>query len=281
MATNRQLTDAYNRISGRLLDQAGSFAVNRFRTLGSWRDADVVEYDRAIKNVLGGLKRQATNLATGFHRAVAENSGEAFTAPTITAANLTTEALRNGATAETVWRRPFVDLWTALDNGKTMTEAIEAGAFRARSLATTELQLARRNASFQARSRNDRIVGYVRTLTGRENCALCYVASTQRYNRGQLMPIHPGCDCGELPIYGTQDPGQVIDEQLLDATHEAIRERFGQLDFSARDIGGGKFVSYKDGDRLADFTGVTIRDNGELGPVLTVTGQHFTGPNDL
>lgn len=281
MATNRELTEAYNRLSGRLIEQAAAFAINSFTNLGSWRDEDVIRYDRAVKNVLGGLKRQASNLATGFHRTIAQNSGELFSAPTITANALTTEALRNGVAAETVWRRPFVDLWTALDNGKTMTEAIQAGAFRARSLATTEVQLARRNASLASRSRNDNIVGYVRTLTGRENCALCYVASTQRYTRGQLMPIHPGCDCGELPIYGKQDPGQIIDQQLLDATHEAIRARFGKLDFSARDLGAGKFVSYEDGDRLADFTGVTIRDNGELGPVLTVTGQNFTGPNDF
>lgn len=64
-----------------------------------------------------------------------------------------------------------------------MKEAVQLGAARAEYLASTEVQLARRGAGLQARSSNDRIVGYIRTLTGAENCALCYVASTQRYNK--------------------------------------------------------------------------------------------------
>jgi hypothetical protein len=27
--------------------------------------------------------------------------------------------------------------------------------------------------------------------------------------------------------------------------------------------------------------GVEVRQHGELGPVLTVPGQHFTGPDDI
>ena len=109
-------------------------------------------------------------------------------------------------------------------------------------------------------------MGYIRTLTGRENCALCYVASTQRYNRKDLLPIHPKCDCGEMPIYGTQDPGQVIDEARLEATHDSIAQRFGT---SARDA------------RSIDYSSIKIQQNGELGPVLTVRGQKFTGPNQI
>ena len=157
-------------------------------------------------------------------------------------------------------------LYTALSEGKTMTEAVESGARRISSIASTDVQLARRNAGFSARGRNSGIVGYARTLTGAENCALCFVASTQRYTRGELMPIHPGCDCGEMPIYGNQDPGQVIDEIRLDATHQAVQERFGVSDPGAREI---------------DYRKIAIREHGELGPVLTVADQGFTGPNDF
>lgn len=264
MATNRQLTDAYSNISTKLIDAAGALAVNTFLNLGSWRDADAKRYVKLVDQGMRGLKRQASNLAIGYYREIARNEGETFTATSLTAQQLTTEALRNGADAEEVYQRPFKDMWTALASGKTVTEAIDAGAFRARSLATTEIQLARRNAGFEARSKNDRIVGYVRTLTGRENCALCYVASTQRYNRGDLLPIHPGCDCGEQPIFGQKDPGLVIDEQLLEATHEAIEERFG--------------ISERSGQGQIDYRMIQIQEHGELGPMLTVRGQHFTGP---
>lgn len=267
MATNNELTDAYHTISTRLIDAAGALAVNSFKNLGSWRETDAERYIKLMDRGLRGLKRQASNLAVGYYREIARNDGEEFRAVNITASMLTTDALRNGANADKVYHRPFVDLWTALTQGKTMTEAIEAGAFRARSLATTEIQLARRNAGLVARGANDRIVGYVRTLTGRENCALCYVASTQRYRKNDLLPIHPGCDCGEQPIYGTSDPGQIIDENLLEATHEAIEDRFG---FSERS-GRGEL----------DYRLIEVRDHGELGPVLTVRGQHFDGPSSI
>lgn len=266
LATNKEITDSYHAISGRLITAAAALAVNTFKNLGSWRDADADRYIQIVGQGMMGLKRQATNLSLGYYREIARNQGQPFNAVNITQEELSTAALRNGADTATVYRRPFVDLYTALDAGKTMTQAIEAGAFRARSLATTEMALARRGAGLRARNGNDRIVGYLRTLSGAENCALCYVASTQRYRRGDLMPIHPGCDCGEMPIYGNSDPGQVIDDQLLEATHEAIEERFGISDRSARAI---------------DYRQIEVRDNGELGPVLTVRGQNFTGPDDL
>ena len=198
---------------------------------------------------------------------MADLTGQDFRQPVINASDLTTKTLRNGVDTSVVYRRPFVDVYTALANDKSVTQAIQAGQLRISSLASTDVQLARRNAGLTARSGNQNIVGYVRTLTGAENCALCYVASTQRYTRGELMPIHPGCDCGEMPIYGEQDPGQVIDEIRLEATHEAVQQRFGVTDRSGRDP--------------IDFRDIAIREHGELGPLLTVADQNFTGPSDL
>jgi hypothetical protein len=266
VATSRQLTDGYLAITSRLVNNAGNIAANSFRNLGSWRDEDVERYIAGLLPAITGIKRQATTLTTAYYKAIAEGRDEDFTVPAIPASQLTTQALRRGVDAQVVYRRPFVDMWTAITKGSQLRDAIEAGAIRARSLASTEVQLAKRNVGLLSRRANDNIVGYIRTLTGAENCALCYVASTQRYTRGELMPIHPGCDCGELPIYGNQDPGQVIDEERLNAVHEAVEARFGFSDPSGREI---------------DYRGITIREHGELGPVLTVKGQHFTGPNDL
>lgn len=211
-------------------------------------------------------KREAANLAVAYYREIAKLDGQGFIAPTISADELSTSVLRNGADPEQVYARPFVDMRTALANGSTMSDAISKGAFRAQDLARTEVQLARRGAGLRARGQNKNIVGYLRVLSGAENCALCYVASTQRYRKGDLLPIHPGCDCGEMPIYGTTDVGQVIDQERLDATHESIAERFGISDRSARAI---------------DYSKIAVRQHGELGPVLTVADQNFTGPSDL
>lgn len=266
MATQREILDAYNRLSARLVRGAGSRLATGFLTLDSWRDSDYENFLPFILSTMGGAKMQAARLQVAFYKQMAEMLGERFVAPDIDPANYTTAALRNGATDIEVYRRPFVDVYTALSQGKQVTDAINAGANRISSIASTDVQLARRNAGFSARSRNDRIVGYARTLTGAENCALCYVASTQRYTRNDLLPIHPGCDCGEMPIYGRQDPGQVIDELRLNATHEAVEQRFGISDPGARE---------------PDYRQIAIREHGELGPLLTVADQNFTGPSQI
>jgi len=261
MTVQQDLTAGNGQIANALVTRAGSLASTAFQNLGSWRDEDIQRYLRQIGPALTGVKREAAKSTLAFYQEIANVTGQDFTQPLITASDIATQTLRNGVDTSVVYRRPFVDMRTALANGSTMTDAIQSGARRANYLASTEVQLARRNAGLKARSANDNIVGYVRTLTGLENCALCYVASTQRYTRGELMPIHPGCDCGEMPIYGDQDPGQVIDDIRLEAAHENIKKRFGITDRGGREI---------------DFRKIKITEHGEMGPMLTVRGNKFT-----
>jgi hypothetical protein len=266
MTVLQDLNAANGRIGNAYVAGSGKVARTAFENLGSWRDSDVDRYLKQIGPALTGVKLKAAKSSVAFYKAMADLTGQDFTQPVITASDLTTKALRNGAGTSLVYNRPFVDLRTALSKGQSMSQAIEAGAKRAEYLASTEVQLARRNAGLKARSANDKIVGYIRTLTGMENCALCYVASTQRYTRGELMPIHPGCDCGEMPIYGTQDPGQVVNELRLDATHQSVATRFGISDAGAREI---------------DYRAIKITEHGEMGPMLTVRGQASQSAGDV
>ncbi len=266
MTVLQDLTAANTRIGNRLVNSAGTLAKNAFLNLGSWRDADVDRYINQISPTLSGIKLQASRSTIAFYKAMADLNGEDWTGVVSTASDVSTKALRRGVGSEIVYKRPFVDMRTALANGQSMTDAINAGALRAQQLASTEVQLARQNAGLKARNANDRIVGFIRTLSGMENCALCYVASTQRYTRGDLLPIHPGCDCGEMPIYGTQDPGQVINEVRLDAAHEAVNTRFGAWAADARTI---------------DYRAIKIVEHGEMGPLLTVKGQSALGAGDV
>jgi len=282
MATLAEITDGYNRLNSRLVRGAGRIAGNVFRQLGSWRDDDIARYLDIVSPQIAGLKVQAANLQAAYYQQVAATNGESFTPVAARPQDLTDEVLRNGPATAEVYRRPFVEAWTALSAGEQVRTAIERGATRATSLAETDIQLASRQAGLNQRSANGNIVGYRRVLTGAENCALCAIASTQRYTRGQLKPIHPGCDCGEEPIYGDFDPGQVIDPQGLDSIHQALVEQLGVSDANARSADIGKFVQYDDEQRLADFTEIIVtREHGEYGPTLAWRDQAFTGPNDF
>jgi len=284
MATQQEILAAYNRLSSRIVRGTGARLAGVFANLGSWRDSDFDEFFKLASTTMTGASLQAARLQVAFYQQMARLQGESFAVPQLRATDFSTEALRNGAPGREVYRRPFVELYTALAQGKTMTEAVQLGANRISSIASTDVQLARRSAGFGVRSRNDGIVGYARTLTGRENCALCTIASTQRYTRGDLMPIHPGCDCGEMPIYGTQDPGQVIDQIRLDTVYDSIEQQLKlSPDFGARDAGLGKVInSPTEGQKLADYTELVVTsEHGEFGPTLRWRDQDFTGPNAL
>ncbi len=172
--------------------------------------------------------------------------------PPVDIAAVTDAAARNGTALADVYRRPFVTVWAALAAGTDWSMAVAAGGARARSAADTDVQLAFRASAREIMDRDSRVVGYMRVPSGNA-CELCLMASTQRYRTGDLMPIHNHCGCDVEPILGDRDPGHVIDRELLDAlkvedavaARELVRERLG------------------------------VEDHGELGPVLTVAGQHF------
>lgn len=282
MATLAEIRDGYNRLNTRLVRGAGTLAGNVFRQLGSWRDDDIARYITLVGPQIDGLKQQAANLQAAYYQEVAKANGESFTPAATRSSELTDEVLRNGPSAQEVYRRPFVELYTALSSNQLLRTAVERGAARAASIAETDIQLASRLAGLKQRQGNNNIVGYRRVLTGSENCALCAIASTQRYTRNNLKPIHPGCDCGEEPIYGDFDPGQVIDQGGLDSIHEALQTQLGVTDYQARDAQIGKLVQYEDNVRLADFTEIiATREHGEYGPTLTWRDQKFTGPNNI
>lgn len=266
MAIREELAQANGDMMSTIVNKAGDLAEAEFQNLGSWRDEDIPRFIEKVKPKVVGLKRAVKNSQTIFYDNVARTQDQPFTKTEISEDELTTEALRGGVSFEQIMKRGFVDVRTALSKGSTVKDAINAGARRVKKLAQTEVQLARTHTNRKIRNNQPNIVGFARTLTGSENCALCFVASTQRYRKGDLLPIHPGCDCGEMPIYGDEDPGQVINEDRLEAAHEAVETRFGKVDRGARS---------------PDYRNIIVVEHGEMGPVLTVRGQQTTKQEDL
>lgn len=203
---------------------------------------------------------------------------------------VTGDALRGVEPAE-VLRRPYEQVWAALARGKDFPEAVAIGQRRAESIALTNLQLAKTHTAQAVFARNHHVVGYRRVLTGPHSCGMCVVASTVRYHRADLMPIHPACDCAIAPLMGTEDPGRTINSatltdaahpmgtvhggaqlyrhddvlelgDLLEPAHRAIEDRFGRRATDGRSIDYRKVL--------------LVRQHTELGPVLTVADHRFT-----
>jgi hypothetical protein len=262
-ATQAALDARYATLATALRTRLLTFVIRAFAALPNYRDGDAAAFIEQVLPVVLGAQQQMGALTDGYlAQMIADMLG---TAPVPAGVRLA-EDLRGTPPAE-VYQRPFATVRTALANGKSMTEAVTEGRSRLQSITATDMQLARTHATRQALAGDGRIRYFRRVLRGSFNCALCTIASTQRYSKERLMPIHPGCDCGVRPIPGDQDPGQVIDDSLLQAAHDAVAKGTGQADR---------------GGRAPDYRQVIItREHGELGPLLAVRRHDFTGPRNL
>lgn len=179
---------------------------------------------------------------------------------------VTGAVIRNGTAPELVYARPFVDVWSALDDGLTLNEAVARGATRIDQLTDIDLELTH-DWTVRDVVGQTRLAGYRRVLNGATSCALCIVASTQRYRRGDLKKMHPGCDCTVAPIITDEDVHRVLDGDLLAAVHKEIAEKFGASASDARKIDYRKIL--------------LTRDHGEYGPTLTYSTDKFTAKSGL
>ncbi|BDH04896.1 hypothetical protein [Streptomyces seoulensis] len=262
-ALQNALTDRYSALSTSLRDRVVSFVLDAFDSLGSYRDADAALFlDRVLPVVLAAQQQMGTVTDAYLSAMIADMAG-GTAAPVGVAVD---QAVR-GVPPDEVYRRPFVTAYTALSRGHDYVDAIGQARTRLLSITETDMQLARTQAARQSMTRRGGAQFYRRRMTGTGNCALCTIASTQRYRVADLMPIHPGCHCEPVPLPGTKDPGQIIDEQLLKDAHDAIARDTGQSDA---------------GGRTPDYRQIIVtREHGEYGPLLAVRRQNFTGPDDI
>lgn len=235
----------------RLIRDAVSSQLGRFwGAMGSYRDADV---DRFVRVAVP--KVRAGQLATAS--VTAQYLGGSVDRAAVMSARNADPAL--------VYRRPAVSVYTALASGAGFAQAVAEGASRLGSLLSTDMQLAHTTQARVSMSQGG-FRYYRRVLTGAENCARCAIASTQRYRSGDLMPIHPGCDCVVEPIESDSDPGQVIDPDLLETIHSEVEGFSGFQDRTGR-------------DGYLDL--IVTHEHGEYGPTLAWRKDHFTGPAEI
>lgn len=262
------LAAAYRLAMSDVREQVAAAVEAAWRALTSWRDSDIDGFvAQVVPIVLGGQQAMAGLVDASLADARSAALGVASRPSGVRLDRVSGAAARNGTPPEVVYRRAGVQVWRDLGAGKPLDVAVEHGLQRAVKAAQTDVQRTKQLATREIIKDDDRVVGFRRVLVGEENCGLCVVASSQRYHRSELLPLHSGCDCSTQALWGTEDPGQVIDEDILAAAHEAIMSTFGISDAAAR---------APDYRRL-----ILVREHGELGPTLTVRKHRFSGPEAL
>lgn len=216
MAANDGLIRAYENQSAFIRERVVAFTLSVWAASRAFRDADV---DRIVAQIVPAVQAGQLQLATltdAYIGRLAQQAG-VFWVPSV---DRTVTAYR-GVDAATVYRRPAVSLYTALAAGEVYTRAVEIGQSRLQSIVTTDLQQARNRQASQS-VRGSGFSSFRRVLTGREDCDLCQLASMNRYSRGDLMPIHPGCDCGVEPV-------QSFDAEPVPPSEEIVVNMHGEL----------------------------------------------------
>ncbi len=239
--------------------------VRLFLGLADWRDSQPF-VSQAIP-LIQGAQTALVALVDAYIAALLARDLDAPVAPAGVDPGPIITAARGEVTAEEVYGRPFHEVWTALGDGRRLSEAVELGATRAREIAETDLQITHAHAARAAMTGSPagaRITGWRRVLKGETSCALCVIASTQRYTIEQLNPIHPGCDCEIAPI--TSKDRQVIDRNLLDAAQTATQDLLG---------------FHPSREQLRNVMLQITREHGEHGTVLVNPAHRFTGPGDI
>ena len=262
--TPEQIIRRYQQVYGRIRADVERQIRLLWRQHGGLSDAQADAFVAAAVPVVAGAQTATAHLVAAYVAALRRQVLGSAEQSTVDVTGL------RGVEPEQVYRRPVVTARTAVaDVG--FDEAMGQAEQRAGVLASTDVALAQRAAMLQAVGSDERVVGYRRVLTG-DSCAYCATASTQRYRRGSLAPLHPHCDCSWTEIYGTVDPGRIINQQRLDE----IKARAGDNP----EYWKAKHFTVDADDRLT-LPRVAVREHGELGPVLVAADHDFTGPDDL
>jgi hypothetical protein len=258
------LIDVRNRVSTRV-DRT-------WRDLGSWDEADVARFQSRVLPVVQAGQRRTVALTDAYLARATRTRPVGLVADDLIGA-----AVRNGTDPADVYRRPFVQLWSALSNGARFMDAMNAAGVRAAQSASTDVSLTMRASAdaFDAQAADEaRIVGWERVLDP-DACAYCATASTQRYRSANLDPLHANCQCGIAPVFAEND--------------RAIKDFNRQVLSNIKDANAGADRPYWEARhfRVDGTTGevilpdVAVHEHGELGAVLADAAHDFTPQSAL
>ncbi len=162
------------------------------------------------------------------------------------------------------WSRPAATARRLRVEGLDALVAEERALQRAEVMGSTDLLLAKRDATARRLASADRVTGWRRVLHPELSaggvCGLCIAASDRVYRTGELQDIHERCRCEVLPIVGSNDPGRSLNAESLAELYR---------------LAGGTA-----GEKLKRVRYV-VQEHGELGPVLANAEHEHRSPADV
>jgi hypothetical protein len=238
-----------------------SMVAQTWQRLPHYDEANVDEWLTKVLPIILAAQSQSVALTRAY-------LARALDAPaaSVDVEQLVGAPLRNGAAPEEVYRRPFVTVWSDLKGGALWKDAVAHGLDRASSMAATDVQLAQTHTAAAVSRVDQHVTGFER-VPDPGACSLCLIASTQRYDRGELLPIHNRCGCGV----------RLLSEPGARGHHpELLRELK-----AAGEINRITAQRQAAAARKASGLDVAVHEHGEMGPVLANAADDFTTEHEL
>lgn len=271
------LSASYSVALARIRAQILAAVLHQFRFSGSWREHDAAEFMSIVPPLVRGGQQAVSAITAGYvDRVTSEATGVTGPPVGISPSEVTGSAVRGGVDPAVVYRRPYATAWTDLAAGAPLPQALTKAERRIVDLVDTDLQLAKTNTVKKVGERNEKILGWRRIPQGTYSCALCLITATMIYHRRALLPIHPNCNCSIEPITLDYDPLPAVSEQFLADVHAAI-----ERDLGAKYVAASGRLQNTKARELFYRDIVIVHEHGEIGGVLGVRGQTFTGPEDI
>lgn len=165
---------------------------------------------------------------------------------------------RSGPSALEVYRRPVETYWWERSKGATDEDAAKAADDRFQALVEQDMALVARDEAQKVYASSKKVIGRRRIihpeLSKTGTCGLCIAAATRMYYVEELLPLHGGCNCDDVPVVEGNDPGLTLNREDLDKLYAAAGST------AAADLA-----------RIR----ATVDEHGELGPILVREGQKF------
>jgi hypothetical protein len=265
-------------------------------SLEQYRDEDIDWWVATVTPVVGGGLGQVAALTDAYLATVIGMMADSPATP-IGIRSISVRDLR-GVPADEVYRRAGETVWSELNRGADLADAVAKGLERAQQMAATDLQLAKTHTARDVLVADKRVTGYRRVLNG-TSCKLCAVAATRIYATDQLQPGHVRCDCGLAPVIGDRDPALAMNKRHLADLKASGASAELSLEQAAARARETLRIAEQSGDaamvarsrakvqhrqrQLEEFRGehgtirtVATHDHGELGPVLADSEHAFT-----
>ncbi len=226
------LADAQITAQERLRALVSRGVMLRWQGLPGYDEDDVDPFVSAVVPIVLAAQRQSVSLTDAY---LARALGRA---PLGVDAARIIGGLRGDTTPDQTYRRPFVNVWTALAKGVPFEQAVAAGLARATATAAMDVQLAHRSALQAVQDADPRIQGWQRVADGGA-CDFCLALDGAFMKSADVMPLHNGCGCGLEPLEQEVTPTAAPDDVAVHE-HGELGPMLGSPDHdftSAADLG--------------------------------------------